>query len=78
MRALPRRPAPRIDQRNVLNVKMYVVGAENSFFFQGSKMVKIGQNSLAEFRHPVAVAFRHWAAGDRRLAGPLWQVNNSC
>ena len=36
--------AHEIDQRNVLNAKMYVVGAKNHcFVFRGPKVVKIGQ-----------------------------------
>ena len=48
--------AHQIDQRNVLNTKMYVVGSKMNFY-QGSKVVKIGQNLVgpilsSSFRHP--------------------------
>ena len=46
--------AHQIDQQNVLNTKMYVVGAKSTplpLFFQGSKVVKIGQHWLDEFLH---------------------------
>ena len=43
--------AHQIDQRNVLNAKMYVVGGKNPFSFQRSKVGKIGQNWPAEFCH---------------------------
>ena len=51
--------ARQIDQRKVLNAKMYyVVGAKNHFFFfQRSKVVKIGHNWPAEFRS------RHFVIG---------------
>ena len=38
-----------IGQRNVLNAKICVVGAKNHIFF--TRMVKIGQNWAAKFRH---------------------------
>ena len=37
---MPRHEAHQTDQQNALNTKMYVLGAKNIFFFQGSKVVK--------------------------------------
>ena len=46
--------AHQIDQQNVLNAKMYVVGAKKHFFFS---RVNIDQNWPAAFRH------RHFVIG---------------
>ena len=52
-----RHEAHQIDERNLLNMKMYVVGPKNPpppphvSFFQGSQVVKNGQKWPAKFRH---------------------------
>ena len=60
--------AHQIDQRNVLNAKMYVMGGggggKNHCFFQRSKFVKIGQNWSAQFGH------RHFVIGGGGRAAP--------
>ena len=61
--------AHQIDQRSVLYAKMYVVGAKNHSFFQGSKVVKIGQNSPAEFRHHHSVIDRGGGGGTISIPG---------
>ena len=58
--------AHQIEQRNVLHRKMWW-GSKITFFFQGSKVVRIGQSWPAEFHD------RHFVSPPLCTCLPLWK-----